>query len=107
MCSFKRAMVMATWSAKARSSEPVSCRRRTRLRMRSRDSRNSLSCLACSGQEIAQVEGEHMKHLLKTPKEKVAGRRRKGKHYFRLLFAIAVEAPGSGIGVKAAGRFAA
>jgi hypothetical protein len=28
-----------------------------------------------------------MKHLLKTPKGKVADRRIKGKHYFRLLFA--------------------
>ena len=28
-----------------------------------------------------------MKHLLKTSKGKVADRRTKGKHYFRLLFA--------------------
>jgi hypothetical protein len=88
MCSFKRAMVMATLSAKTRSSSRVSCRRRSKLRMRSRASWNSLSSLACSGQQIAQVEGEHIKHLLKTSRSNVAVRRTKGKHYFRLLFAI-------------------
>src|SRR5258708_37399593 len=81
-------MAIATWSARRRSSCRVSLRSRMRLRMRSRAARYSSSSLACSGQQIAQVEGEHMKHLLKTPRETLAGRRTKGKHYFRLLFDI-------------------
>src|SRR5439155_18840122 len=39
------------------------------------------------GQLMARVEGEHIRHLLKTPRRKIANRRTKGKHYFRLLFA--------------------
>jgi hypothetical protein len=77
---------MATLSAQVRSSERVSLRRRNKLRMRSRASWNSLSSLACSGQQIAWVEEGHIKHLLKTSREKVTGRRTKGKYYFRLLF---------------------
>jgi len=38
-------------------------------------------------QHIAQVEEEHIKHLLKTSRSNVAVRRTKGKHYFRLVFA--------------------
>src|SRR5437879_13138732 len=88
MCSFKRAMAMATRSASCRSSEGESLRSLMRFRIRSRASWNSLSSLACSGQLMARVEGEHIRHLLKTPRRKIANRRTKGKHYFRLLFAL-------------------
>src|SRR5437879_4068199 len=87
MCSFKRAMAMATRSASCRSSEGESLRSLMRFRIRSRASWNSLSSLACSGQLMARVEGEHIRHLLKTPRRKIAKGRTKGKHYFRLLFA--------------------
>ena len=50
--------------------------------------RYSSSSLACSGHDIARVEGEHMKHLLKTSNSNLAVRRTKGKYNFRLLFAI-------------------
>jgi hypothetical protein len=106
MCSFRRAMAMAIWSARRRSSfsfaaakrlTSLSCRRRRsaasrlpvrKLRMRSRAWRYSSSSLACSGHDSARVEKEHMKHLLKTSRSNVAVRRTKGKHYFRLLFAF-------------------
>ena len=86
MCSFKRAMAIAIWSPRRRSSCLVSLRNLIRLRMRSRAWRYSSSSLACSGQDIARVEREHMKHLLKTSRSNVAARRTKSKHYFRLLF---------------------
>lgn len=92
-CSFSRAMVMATPSASRRSSIRVSFRNRINFRIRSRAAWYSSSSLACSGQEIARALGKHMKHLLKTPREKVAGRRKKSKHYFRPVFAaLAVSA---------------
>src|SRR5215467_1668241 len=86
-CCFKRAMVMATSSASRRSSLRVSFRDRRKLRTRSRAALYSSSSLACSGQEIAGAEGEHMKHLLKTPGEKIAPGRNKSKYYFRPVFA--------------------
>src|SRR5262245_7670408 len=82
-----RAIVMATASASRRSSARVNLRRRTKFRIRSRAALYSSSILACSGQEIAPAEGEHMKHLLKTSREKVADRRKKSKRYFRYIFA--------------------
>src|SRR6266403_5558140 len=97
MCSFRRAMAIAISSAKRRSCcrESLRCRESAarrlperKLRMRSRASWNSLSSLACSGHDIARVEREHMKHLLKTSRKKVTERRTKGKQYFRLLFAF-------------------
>ncbi len=86
MCSFKRAMAIAIWSPRRRSSCLVSLRNLIRLRMRSRAWRYSSSSLACSGHDIARVRREHMKHLLKTSRSNVAARRTKSKHYFRLLF---------------------
>src|SRR5882672_1691531 len=86
-CSFKRAMAMATRSASCRSSARVNLRSLMRFRIRSRASWNSLSSLACSGQLMARVEGEHIRHLLKTPRRKIANRRTKSKQYFRLSFA--------------------
>src|ERR1051325_11797355 len=83
-------MAMATLSASCRSSEGESLRSLMRFRILSRASWNSLSSLACSGQLIARVEEEHIRHLLKTPRRKIAERRRKGKHYFRLLFALLI-----------------
>src|SRR5262250_1650798 len=80
-CSFKAAIAMATRSASCRSSEWDSLRSLIRFRILSRASWNSLSSLACSGQLIARVEEEHIRHLLKTPRRKVAEGRRKGKHY--------------------------
>src|SRR5215475_11203917 len=75
-------MARATLSASCRSSESESLRSRMRFRIRSRASWNSLSSLACSGQLMARVEAEHIRHLLKTPSAKLAERRIKSKHYF-------------------------
>src|SRR5438552_8370523 len=94
--SFKRAMAMAARSASWRSSEGESLRSLMRFRIRSRASWNSLSSLACSGQLMARVEGEHIRHLLKTPRRKIANRRTKGKHYFRLIFAKRFQLYGQG-----------
>jgi hypothetical protein len=80
-------MVTATSSASRRSSLRVSFRDRRKVRTRSRAALYSSSSLACSGQEIAGAEGEHMKHLLKTPWEKIAPGRNKSKYYFRPVFA--------------------
>jgi hypothetical protein len=80
-------MVMASSSASRRSSIRVSFRNRRKPRMRSRAAWYSSSSLACSGQEMARAEEEHMEHLLKTSQEKVARGRNKSKHYFRLSFA--------------------
>ena len=87
-CCFWRAIAMATSSASRRSSRRVSFRDRSKPRIRSRADLYSSSSLACSGQEIARAEGEHMEHLLKTPRAKVAEGRRKSKYYFRLYFAL-------------------
>src|SRR5262249_2573438 len=79
-------MAMATRSASCRSSERVKVRSLIRFRILSRASWNSLSSLACSGQLIARVEGEHIRHLLKTPRRKLTEGRRKSKYYCSLLF---------------------
>jgi hypothetical protein len=78
---------MASSSASRRSSIRVSFRNRRKPRIRSRAAWYSSSSLACSGQEIARAEGEHMEHLLKTSQEKVTRRRKKSKCYFRFSFA--------------------
>ena len=75
-------MAIATRTASCRSSAGDKFRSLTKPRILSRASMNSLSSLACSGQLIARVEGEHIRHLLKTARGKVSSRRTKSKHYF-------------------------
>jgi hypothetical protein len=75
---------MATRTASCRSSAGDKLRSRTRPRILSRASTNSLSSLACSGQLMARVESEHIRHLLKTARSNVTSRRTKSKHYFSL-----------------------
>jgi hypothetical protein len=75
---------MATRTASRRSSAGDKLRSRTRPRILSRASMNSLSSLACSGQLMVRVESKHIGHLLKTARSNVTPRRTKSKHYFSL-----------------------
>ena len=75
---------MATRTASRRSSAGDKLRSRTRPRILSRASMNSLSSLACSGQLMVRVESKHIGHLLKTARSNVTPRRTKSKYYFSL-----------------------
>jgi hypothetical protein len=78
-------MAIATRTANCRSSAADKFRSRTKPRILSRASMNSLSSLACSAHLIARAVAEYISHLLKTAKGKLPPRRNKSKHYFSLF----------------------
>src|SRR5215470_14705803 len=75
-------MAMATLSASCRSSEGESLRSRSRFRILSRASWNSLSSLACSGQLIARVEREHIRAPVENAEQEDSGKAKKRQTLF-------------------------